>query len=369
MKYSVNAVRQVKGYRIHLYFLFTLFVALLFLMQLPQAQVPPYPPSPVIDNVTWDFTNLLRLAPGSDLWPATWAGDDNLYTSWGDGGGFGGTNRDGRVSLGFARIEGKPENFVAHNVWGGKNPENQGMFDGKSPGILSVNGVIYAWVVRDDDLGNGNTRLAWSSKLAKTWQLSDWAFSGAIFIPATFLNFGKDYAGARDEFIYIYGGKWLTSNPVYMARVPKDQIMNLAAYEFFKGLDVNAKPTWTLDVTQRVPVFTDAKGTDPNGAVHASVVYNSGINRYILTVPHAAKVANWGVFDAPEPWGPWTTVAYYDNWGNFNRGTALIYSLPTKWISADGKTMWMVFSSTGELDSFNLIKATLTLKARKYNTH
>ena len=49
---------------------------------------PPYPPSPVIEDVTWDIGNMLRLAPGSDLWPVTWGPDNNIYISWGDGGGF-----------------------------------------------------------------------------------------------------------------------------------------------------------------------------------------------------------------------------------------------------------------------------------------
>ncbi len=58
---------------------------------------PPYPPSPVIQGVNWDFEHLIRLANtpgkgGSDLWPTTWAADGNIYTGWGDGGGFSGAS-------------------------------------------------------------------------------------------------------------------------------------------------------------------------------------------------------------------------------------------------------------------------------------
>ena len=31
-------------------------------------------------------------------------------------------------------------------------------------------------------------------------------------------------------------------------------------------------------------------------------------------------------------------------------------------LSADGKTLWCVFSSTGKLDSFNLVRGTLRVK-------
>lgn len=42
---------------------------------------------------------------------------------WGDGGGFGGTNTDGRSSLGVARIVGDSSNYQGFNRYGGKNGE------------------------------------------------------------------------------------------------------------------------------------------------------------------------------------------------------------------------------------------------------
>jgi hypothetical protein len=333
-------------------------------------QTPPYPPSPAIEGVIWDFSSMKRLAPGSDLWPITWAADDNLYTSWGDGGGFGGTNRDGRVRLGFARIADFPMKFTAANIWGGKNTTQPATFGGKTAGMLSVGGILYAWI----NMQNAKTpdiRLAWSLDLAKSWQLADWKFPdprSPTFFPSTFLNFGKDYAGARDEFVYVYGGQWTwTQGPTdhaYLAHVPREQVRDRNAYEFYRGLDLEGNPRWSQDIALRQPVFTD-----PNGVANTalcSVVFNPGIGRFLLTVAHRppgspvmAGVGQLGIFDAPEPWGPWTTVAYYDDWGGFGNGEALIYALPTKWMSSDGKTFWMVFSSTGKLDSFNLIKGSL----------
>jgi len=324
----------------------------------------PYPASSVISGVTWDFDNLLRLAPGSDLWPTTWAADDHIYTSWGDGGGFGGTNSNGRVSLGFARLEGPSDNFTSVNVWGGKNGENPATFDGKAAGMLSVNGVLYAWV----NLQNASLpdhKLAWSDDLGATWQLASWAFSGSDFVPGSFLNFGKDYAGARDNYVYAYGAKPATSKNVYLVRVPKNSLLTQSAYEFFKGLDANDNPLWTTNISQRAPVFTDPNDTGAWGALHASVIYNDALNRYLLTIPHADNVAQWGIFDAPEPWGPWTTVAYYNDWGNFGskNDEALLYYVPTKWISADGAAFCLIFSGTGEFDSFNILKGVFSLSA------
>ena len=61
----------------------------------------------------------------------------------------------------------------------------------------------------------------------------------------------------------------------------------------------------------------------------------------------------FGIYEAPEPWGPWSTVYYTDTW---DVGPGETNSLPTKWMSADGRTVHLVFS--GE-DCFSVRRATL----------
>ena len=322
----------------------------------------PYPDSPVIDSITWDFSTMIGLAQGSDLWPTTWGPDDHVYTSWGDGGGFGGTNADGRVSLGFARMEGPPESFVGVNVWGGKASENPAQFTGKTAGILSVDGVLYAWL-NTQNSSSPDFKLAWSTDLGATWQRSMWDFASGIFAPASFLNFGRDYAGARDQYVYMYGGRWGFTADVDLVRVPKGDIQNRVAYEYYAGLDGSNIPVWVTDVVQRVPVFTNPEGAASqfNMPLVVNVIYNAAIGRYLLTVPHGDQVSKWGIFDAPEPWGPWTTVDYYENWGGLSSNDALNYSIPTKWISPDGKDLWVIFSGAGGHDLYNQVKGTLVL--------
>ena len=109
-------------------------------------QAAPYPTSNVITDIIFDTNTHIQLAPGSDNWPVTWGADHYIYTSWGDGGGFGGTNSDGRVSLGFARISGNPPTISGTNIYGGKNPICPYSLTGKSYGIIDINGVLYAWV-------------------------------------------------------------------------------------------------------------------------------------------------------------------------------------------------------------------------------
>jgi hypothetical protein len=82
--------------------------AFMLLPEVVRAQGAPYPPSPAISDITFEWSSHERHAPGSDNWPITWADDGHQYTSWGDGGGFDGTNSEGRISLGMAVVEGAP---------------------------------------------------------------------------------------------------------------------------------------------------------------------------------------------------------------------------------------------------------------------
>lgn len=64
----------------------------------------------------------------------------------------------------------------------------------------------------------------------------------------------------------------------------------------------------------------------------------------------------FGIYDAPNPWGPWTTVFYTEAW---DVGPGDTSSFPTKWMSGDGKTLFLVFSGD---DHFSVRKGTLTLR-------
>jgi hypothetical protein len=191
--------------------------------------------------VIWDHSSHRQAAPGSDLWPITWADDYNLYTAWGDGGGFGGTNRDGRVALGVARIAGNPDNLDATNVFGGKNPEVPAYFDGKSNGLISIDGILYMHVIEEDAWLRA--KIGRSADQGRTWAFNsstgwDFAEPDGAFSDLTFLNFGQDYQDTRDGYVYIYSQGERANYPldpgitksIDMFRVLKDQIMNRNAY-------------------------------------------------------------------------------------------------------------------------------------------
>ena len=345
----------------------------------------PYPRSRAIPGVSWDFSPVSpsRRALGSDIWPCTWASDDNQYCAWGDGGGFDGNDDHiGRVSVGIARISGGVDRngslqLVGKNVWG-EPPyaENPATFGGKIGSLISVGGVLYAsggfWTgqntadpVHRSEKGPLNT-LAWSADLGKTWQLAPWSTAST---QGAFLNFGRDNAHALDHYVYLYYCRPLDSQHVYLKRVPQDRLRENPStpglYEYLTNLDTRGRaPTWSTQERQAVAVFSD-----PNNVNGPEAVYDSKLHRFILTVGHFASgreedssIGQLGVFESPHPWGPWATVAYYDDWGSFGSAAAgdfLGLHVLIKWIGVEGRTLWCVYSGVHEFDAFTLVKAVL----------
>ncbi len=344
----------------------------------PVASLPsPYPPSAVFRNLTWRWETHRTAALGSDLWPVTWGPDGHLYAAWGDGGGFGGSDTDGRVSMGFARIEGGPQDFRGINVNGGKQPEHPASFPqkGKTGALLFVNGTLYASInLQDGRWPEVNHVLAWSTDRGTSWNRAGWMFAKGVgnFYPAKFLNFGRDYTGVPKDlegFVYVFGPRQAArvgdEKDLFLARVPKERIRERNAYEFFGGLGENGAPQWAAETGRMKPVFSDS-----NGVTSPTVVWLPAQRRFLLTTFHTGP-GQLGIFDGPTPWGPWTTVAYYPDWGRMGSvGEGLSCDFPEKWMSADGLTLWCVFSVYGDgakqgvhaHDRFNLVQAHLELK-------
>jgi hypothetical protein len=153
---------------------------------------------------------------------------------------------------------------------------------------------LYVWL-----RNAGNAQPAWSGDRAKTWSYAPWKFTESFGCP-TFLNFGRNYAGARDGYVYVY------SHDSDSAYLPAD----------------------TYNPTLKRYLWCQVlPGDDPR--------FHGGL----------------GVYDAPEPWGPWTTAFFADPW---DVGPGETASYPTKWMSADGRTIYLVFS--GE-DCFSVRRA------------
>jgi hypothetical protein len=103
-----------------------------------------------------------------------------------------------------------------------------------------------------------------------------------------------------------------------------------------------------------------------DGCLRSAMTYCPGLKRYLWwqQVPqppgHRDRgdtrfTGGFGVYDAPEPWGSWTTAYFTPKW---DVGPGEHADFPSKWMSADGRTLHLVFSGD---DCFCARRATVWL--------
>lgn len=324
---------------------------------------PAYPPSPVIAGIEWAAKDTIRrAAKDGDNWPVTWGADGALYTTWGDGTGFA-PKVERKLSCGFARITGGPDDFAGFNIRSPAEMLGDGRRGKKGWGILSAGGTLYLWLGHADLKGAG-MQLAWSNDNAKTWTFADWTFADLGMIG--FVNFGRDYAGARDNYVYAYSHDHARADTpadrFVMMRAPQQRLTERAAWEFFEKLDANGQPQWAPEFGKRGGVFANRES-----CLRSAVTYCAPLRRYLWwqQIPQAAGHRDRGdtrfdggfaIYDAPEPWGPWTTAFFTPQW---DVGPGEHGDFPAKWMSSDGRTLWLVFSGD---DAFGVRKATVQLR-------
>ncbi|HEX5102886.1 MAG TPA: hypothetical protein VFV87_03695, partial [Pirellulaceae bacterium] len=319
------------------------------------AERDAYHASPVIAGIDWaPPETIIRLAKGSDNWPLTWGADDLLYTAYGDGRGFE-PFVPKKLSLGLARISGSPPEIRGENILA---PTVEAIGDGKrarkASGMLMLeDGTLYMFV-----RNVANSQLGWSSDQGRTWEWADWKFETSFGCP-TFLNFGRANAGNRDEYAYVYShdsdSAYERADRMALARVPQDLLREKAAYEFFVKRDDAGAAVWTSEIARRGTVFEN-----PRACYRSSVVYNAPLKRYLWCQTGAGDdtrfAGGFAIYDAPEPWGPWTVAYRTEQW---DVGPGESSGIPAKWISPDGLTFWLVFSGD---DCFSVRKGMLRRK-------
>ena len=327
---------------------------------------PAYGPSSVIESIEWaPAETIVRQAKDGDNWPVTWADDDAIYTTWGDGTGFP-PKTERKLSCGFARITGGPDTFSGVNIRSSAEQLGDGRKGKKGWGIISIDGTLYLWLGHADNKG-GAAQLAWSGDHARTWTFADWKFNEFGLIG--FVNYGRDYQGARDEYVYAYSHDGpladTPSDRFVLLRAPKRVLTDRDAWEFFEKTDAKGQPIWTRNLSDRGAVFKNS-----DACLRSAIVYNAGLKRYLwwqqIPQPKGHRdrgdtrfEGGFAVYDAPEPWGPWTTAYFTPRW---DVGPGEHGDFPSRWMSEDGLTMFLAFS--GE-DSFSVRRATVRLKMAK----
>ncbi len=323
------------------------------------ASDPPYPRSEIITGIEFHQNTLERAAPGSDIWACTCDANGIIYATWGDGGGFEGTDSKGRVSMGVAQITGTPPNWKGVNLWGGLAPAStQPPTLGKST-VIWVKGLLYLYV---SEQGVWNRCRLWkSSDHGLSWSDCGWLFpqSHKAFAFPGLVQYRGDQSPKAEGYVYGFSDNdpcRVKDNRLYLFRVRQDQAESLDAYEYFSGT-VEA-PRWSRNVEDRTAVFHDPAGIGWG----TTCVYHQATGRYLLSVSIHDDRGDWGLYESARLWGPWRTVAYGDDLPEWTYSPAeknrpaYLHSFPVPWISPDGKTLWCLFDRG---DHFNIAQCTL----------
>jgi hypothetical protein len=322
----------------------------------------PYPASDLITGITFGDPVKVSESRAGDNWPITWAWDGNMYTSWGDGQGPDHPNGT-RVSMGWAKVKGDPPDIMLVDTKSSQKTTGDGRYGYKGSGMLMVDDILYMWV-RNANQNGEHCRLWWSGDLAKTWTQADWSFTEFGYL--TFINYGLNYSGARDNYIYSvshnHPNAYFHADDFILMRVLKDRITDRGSYEFFAGFDDDGNPNWSSAIREIMPVFHHANRCNRSG-----ISYNAQIGRYLWwhggwPSPTDAKDSRFnpaplGIYEAPEPWGPWRTVYYNEKFESPGEAG----SFPPKWMGEAEGGRQLIYMLGSHDDAFTLWPVTLIL--------
>lgn len=350
------------------------------------------------------FTGRYANYTGADTWYPMWAPDGNQYSSWTDG--FIWTNRSvpwvdcpytnpGRnmdpintwtsdyppypqlyhshsnvppTCVGVAKIVGdSPLNldvvtlgklFSGNNLYPcisliADSTFYIGTYDAYSKGGR-FNGFRYS---KDWDHWVEETGAEWKNQYWQDTRVAETDFFAADTTPRRFnvphaVVFGQNNELSPDGKVYftahgeIAGGKsnWDKADAIYLCRTtPNPQtVSNPASYEFFAGNNSSGNPIWINDVTMSKPIleWKDHVGSE-------GLTYIPGLRKYLLMTARLMENENNLPYNVLVFWesdhitGPYKMVHYLRDWGP----QTYFPNIPAKFISPDGKTMWLCVAS------------------------
>lgn len=346
----------------------------------------------------------LRLGGVGDGYKMTWDADDRLYAVVNDGSGWVErpkafynarlwTLSGGIEHPAFAEVSGYP---ALNNM---TRPEDAPRYFGH--GLLAVRGRLFQFLSTLDRTTDRphhwvGSKLIYSVDRGRTWCnqdgtspviWEDWgqqsrqrfAFfqeSQGSFSLLSILQMGRDYSANRDGYVYVYGLNGNVDgqmNELVMFRVPREELLNRRAYEFFGGRQGNGGARWVKDIEARAVVHSFPRGwvnrsnLFPGDLVVESwlpsVVYNEPLDSYLMTSAGIGCAADGTAFGKPSylgfwiastPWGPWRQIHEDTAWTPGNDPAARAYApqIAPKWMAADGKSCWLIWADLKGIRNF-----------------
>lgn len=334
---------------------------------------------------------------GADTWYPTWASDDCMYSCYDDGftEGVGvqcykTSDMQGMPNTGAAKIKGTDPldlEISAVSVHDGDSYSYEARY---AAAQLVYNGIWYygTYVCNSNTMnytdGNGlGHQLNWpycgtfcgfrtSTDYGKTWTDSapfprgvgniqglfdePTSYNGPVkFGTPHFVDFGKNMQYSPDGKAYMIAHgtmsqgqtnreagniSWITGDGIFMCRVTPTvgNINDATKYEFFAGYS-GTNATWSSSLSAAQPI---AWWDNHMGCV--TVTYDAPLKKYLMWVTDGrwtCEEMDSYVLESDTVFGPWKRVAYLKDFGP----QGYFLNTPSKFISKDGKTLWLSYSA------------------------
>jgi len=323
-----------------------------------------------------------------DTWYPTWASNDTLYSPWTDG------NTTKRID-GYTEISHStgPKSYSGQGIIVGSDPMNlkaysigtviewSNPYAGRYPcGSLMYEGVWYYGTYCLGPAGQtqyGDLTVNWpwmgpfvgfrySSDYGHSWTKGPHKPDKPLFgengingypvkIGAPhFVDFGKNMQYSPDGKAYLiahgadttdtkwrfWNDSWINGDQVYLLRVTPsiENINDISKYEFYGGKDKKGKPIWTHNFDEIKPLL---EWNNNMGCV--TITYNAPLKKYLMSVTDGGNTVskmNTYILESDRLDGDWKIITYMKDFGE----QAYFVNIPSKFISEDGKQMWLLYS-------------------------
>ena len=292
-----------------------------------------------------------------DTFPMTWADDDRIYAAAGDP--LWGETPDG---LDVQRFDGGPADYKITKVnhmndytgWGGNGP--------KPSGMICVDGILYLAfqnLLRSRlaphsliSQHGSDAQIVYSTNRGGFWTpalpaIAAPMFPGHFFGGPSFVQYGRNNADARDDFVYaISSDQWDNGSNLRLGRVARDSVMRRDAWEWVCAFGQYGEPAWSHALAEAVPVLSLHRWLGL-----PEMVYLPALRRYLLLTWRLHKDFSGDdgtdllVFEAPDPWGPFY-LAHLEEYWEGKAFNPYCPRVPLKWMDPEGLSGWMQFSGS-----------------------
>jgi hypothetical protein len=304
---------------------------------------------------------------GADQWPLTWHSDNNLYGAWGDGYGID-ANLPNKCYLGITRITGSASSFSGQDLYCHETTSSPNRKPGAGP--YSIGNTLYLFY-GDYDYPT-DTMAATSTNNGADWSFGTKVFDGTgdEAEMTGLVHFGPGHtdvpAHLDDNYMYaLFTDATLNTDvtkPLYLARGLASAPTIKKNWQWFIGTNASGEARWGSRENAQKIVEDAATGNTGERSgpswFQTIMTYNPPLGQYILTY-FTDRQGNLQVLVGDRPWGPFTKIWNKDFKNSERKFTIMV--IP-KFISSDGKTVWVAWSGAPTYDEVRFLRATLKVQ-------